>query len=68
MELDRVEGVGAELVVPYQDQRQVEENPPLDIGRLVFTSSPHLLRLDHGLLNLRLGVRDPAQDGKILHV
>ncbi len=64
---DRVEGVGPQLVVPHQDQQQVEQDPSLHIDRLVLPPA-HLLRLDHRLLDLRLGVRDAAQVGEILHV
>ena len=61
-----VEGVGAQLVVPHEDQQQVEQHASLHIDRLVLPSA-HLLRLDHRLLDLRLGVRDAAQVGEIPH-
>ncbi len=64
---DGVEGVGAQLVVPHQDEQQVEQDAPLHIDRLVLPSA-HLLRLDHRFLDLRLDVRDAAQEGEILHV
>jgi hypothetical protein len=67
VEGDRVEGVGAQLVVPHQDEQQVEQDPPLHIDRLVLPPA-HLLRLDHRLLDLRLDVRDAAQVREILHV
>jgi hypothetical protein len=64
---DGVEGVGAQLVVPHQDEQQVEQHAPLHIDRLVLPPA-HLLRLDHRLLDLRLGVRDAAQVREIPHV
>jgi hypothetical protein len=67
VEGDGVEGVGPQLVVPHEDQQQVEQDPSLHIDRLVLPPA-HLLRLDHRLLDLRLGVRDAAQVGEILHV
>ncbi len=66
VEGDRVECIGAQLVIPHQDQQQVEQDPPLHIDRLVLPSA-HLLRLDHRLLDLRLDVRDAAQVREILH-
>ena len=60
-----VKGVGAELVVPHQDQQQVKEDPPLDVDRLVLPPS-HLLGLQHRLLDLGARVADSAQERKVL--
>ena len=60
-----VEGVAPELVVPDEDEEQVELDAALCLDDLVLPLA-HLLGLEDGLLHDGLDVVHPAQEVEVL--
>ena len=64
---DGVERVAPELVVPDEDEEQVELHPALRVDGLHLALS-HLLALQHRVLHHRLQIVDSAEEVEVSHI
>ena len=64
---DGVEGVRSQLVVPDEDEEQVELDAALDVDDLVLPLA-HLLALQDRLLDHRLHLVHPPEEREVPHV